>query len=136
MRQRRWLELLVDYDCEIRYHPGKANVHSRKKTSSEILRGMDKAFEVRPDGTHWYQEIEAGYQLFGNHEGLDQLQSHTSQNSIHPECPEATAYWNLPEIPMWKWERITMDFVTKLPKTSNEYDTIWVIVDRLTKFAH
>ncbi|GKB38828.1 reverse transcriptase domain-containing protein, partial [Tanacetum coccineum] len=41
-----------------------------------------------------------------------------------------------PEIPMWKWERITMDFVTKLPKTSIGHDTIWVIVDRLTKSAH
>ncbi|GKB86859.1 putative reverse transcriptase domain-containing protein, partial [Tanacetum coccineum] len=41
-----------------------------------------------------------------------------------------------PEIPEWKWEKITMDFVTKLPKTTNGYDTIWVIVDRLTKSAH
>ncbi|GKE15341.1 putative reverse transcriptase domain-containing protein, partial [Tanacetum coccineum] len=41
-----------------------------------------------------------------------------------------------PEIPKWKWERITMDFITKLPKTSSGYDTIWVIVDRLTKSAH
>ncbi|GJQ92697.1 putative reverse transcriptase domain-containing protein [Tanacetum coccineum] len=41
-----------------------------------------------------------------------------------------------PEIPMWKWERITMDFVTKLPKTSTGHDAIWVIVDRLTKSAH
>ncbi|GJU16460.1 putative reverse transcriptase domain-containing protein [Tanacetum coccineum] len=40
-----------------------------------------------------------------------------------------------PEIPEWKWEKITMDFVTKLPKTANGYDTIWVIVDRLTKFT-
>ncbi|GJR75000.1 putative nucleotidyltransferase, ribonuclease H [Tanacetum coccineum] len=89
MRQRRWLELLADYDCEIRYHPRKANVVadalSRKKRikplrvrslgmtihpklSSQILkaqtealkeeniraenlRGMDKAFEICPDGT-------------------------------------------------------------------------------------
>ncbi|GJR35333.1 putative reverse transcriptase domain-containing protein [Tanacetum coccineum] len=41
-----------------------------------------------------------------------------------------------PEIPTWKWERITMEFVTKLPKTSSGHDTIWVIVDRLTKSAH
>ncbi|GJY18767.1 putative reverse transcriptase domain-containing protein [Tanacetum coccineum] len=41
-----------------------------------------------------------------------------------------------PEIPMWKWERITMDFVTKLPKTLNGHGTIWVIVDLLTKSAH
>ncbi|GKA73977.1 putative reverse transcriptase domain-containing protein [Tanacetum coccineum] len=41
-----------------------------------------------------------------------------------------------PEIPEWKWERIAMDFVTKLPRTSSEHDTIWVIMDRLTKSAH
>ncbi|GJV31664.1 putative reverse transcriptase domain-containing protein, partial [Tanacetum coccineum] len=89
MRQCHWLEMLVDYDCEIRYHPGKANVIadalSRKKQikplqvrslvmtiypnlpsqilkaqtealkeeniKAENLRGMDKAFEIRPDGT-------------------------------------------------------------------------------------
>ncbi|GKC87861.1 retrotransposon protein, putative, ty3-gypsy subclass [Tanacetum coccineum] len=41
-----------------------------------------------------------------------------------------------PEIPEWKWEGIEMDFVMKLPRTSSGHDTIWVIVDRLTKFAH
>ncbi|GJV48578.1 putative reverse transcriptase domain-containing protein [Tanacetum coccineum] len=40
-----------------------------------------------------------------------------------------------PEIPEWKWDNIIMDFVTKLPKSSQGYDTIWVIVDRLTKSA-
>ena len=37
---------------------------------------------------------------------------------------------------MWKWEQITMDLITKLPKTPQGYDAIWVIVDRLTKSAH
>ncbi|GKD35245.1 putative reverse transcriptase domain-containing protein [Tanacetum coccineum] len=41
-----------------------------------------------------------------------------------------------PEIPQWKWEKITMDFIMKIPKTSSGYDTIWVIVDCLTKSAH
>ncbi|GJT36689.1 putative reverse transcriptase domain-containing protein [Tanacetum coccineum] len=41
-----------------------------------------------------------------------------------------------PEISQWKWEKITMDFITKLPKTSSGYDSIWVIVDRLTKSTH
>ncbi|GJZ80733.1 reverse transcriptase domain-containing protein, partial [Tanacetum coccineum] len=40
------------------------------------------------------------------------------------------------EIPQWKWENITMDFVTKLPKTSTCQDTIWVIIDHLTKSAY
>ena len=39
-------------------------------------------------------------------------------------------------IPEWKWERIAMDFVVGLPKTMGKYDSIWVIVDRLTKSAH
>ncbi|GKC44763.1 putative reverse transcriptase domain-containing protein, partial [Tanacetum coccineum] len=40
-----------------------------------------------------------------------------------------------PDIPQWKWDNITIDFVTKLPKSSQGYHTIWVIVDRLTKSA-
>nr|GEX92932.1 hypothetical protein [Tanacetum cinerariifolium] len=41
-----------------------------------------------------------------------------------------------PAIPEWKWDNITMDFITKLPKSSQGFNTIWVIVDRLTKSAH
>ncbi|GKC13174.1 putative reverse transcriptase domain-containing protein [Tanacetum coccineum] len=41
-----------------------------------------------------------------------------------------------PKIPEWKWEKITMDFITGLPRTPSGYDMIWVIVDRLTKSAH
>ena len=40
------------------------------------------------------------------------------------------------EIPEWKWDQITVDFVTRLPRTSEGFDPIWVIVDRLTKSAH
>nr|GEV69693.1 putative reverse transcriptase domain-containing protein [Tanacetum cinerariifolium] len=52
------------------------------------------------------------------------------------ECQKPSSLLVQPEIPMCKSERITMDFITKLPKTSNGHDTIWVIVDRLTKSAH
>ena len=41
-----------------------------------------------------------------------------------------------PEIPEWKWEQITMDFITELSETAGGLDTIWVIVDRLTKSAY
>ncbi|GJT56968.1 reverse transcriptase domain-containing protein [Tanacetum coccineum] len=210
MRQRRWLELLADYDCEIRYHPGKANVVadalSRKERikplrvrslvmtlhpklpsqilqaqnealkeenlKAENLRGMDKAFEIRPDGTRCIKN-RSWLPLFGNLRDLIMHESHKSKYSIHPgsdkmyqdlkklywwpnmkaiiaeyvgkcltcsrvkaECQKPSGLLVQPEIPMWKWERITMDFVTKLPKTSNGHDTIWVIVDRLTKSAH
>ena len=39
-------------------------------------------------------------------------------------------------VPVWKWEELSMDFITKLPKTARQHDSIWVIVDRLTKSAH
>ncbi|GJR93422.1 putative reverse transcriptase domain-containing protein [Tanacetum coccineum] len=52
------------------------------------------------------------------------------------ECQKPSGLLVQPEIPMWKWEKITMDFITKLPKTSNGHDTILVIVDHLTKSAH
>ncbi|GJV25313.1 putative reverse transcriptase domain-containing protein [Tanacetum coccineum] len=176
IRQRRWLELLTDYDCEIRYHPGKANVVadalSRKerikplrvralvmtmhpKLPSQILeaqteaikeenieaknlRGIDKAFEVRPDRTRCIKNRSL-LPLFGNLRDLIMHESHKSKYSIHPvkaDCQKPSGLLIQPEIPTWKWERVIMDFVTKLPKTSSGHDTIWVIVDRLTKSAH
>ncbi|GJV07300.1 putative reverse transcriptase domain-containing protein [Tanacetum coccineum] len=55
---------------------------------------------------------------------------------VKVECQNPSGLLVQPKIPMWKWERITMDFVTKLPKLSNGHDIIWVIVDRLTKSVH
>ena len=39
-------------------------------------------------------------------------------------------------VPEWKWEEVTMDFVTGLPRAQNQCDAVWVVVDRLTKSAH
>ncbi|GJV75080.1 reverse transcriptase domain-containing protein [Tanacetum coccineum] len=55
---------------------------------------------------------------------------------VKAECQKPSSLLVQPVIPVWKWENITMDFVTKLPNTSTGQDTIWVIVDRLTKSAH
>ncbi|GJY63005.1 putative reverse transcriptase domain-containing protein [Tanacetum coccineum] len=57
-------------------------------------------------------------------------------SKIKAEHQKPSRLLQRPEIPEWKWEKITMDLVTKLPKSSSGYDTIWVIVDRLTKSAH
>lgn len=40
------------------------------------------------------------------------------------------------KIPLWKWDRVTMDFVSGLPLTPTKNDSIWVIVDQLTKFLY
>ncbi|GKF36897.1 retrotransposon protein, putative, ty3-gypsy subclass, partial [Tanacetum coccineum] len=52
------------------------------------------------------------------------------------EHQRASGLLQLLEIPMWKWDEISMDFVTGLPTTQKRHDAIWVVVDRLTKSAH
>ncbi|GJS46128.1 putative reverse transcriptase domain-containing protein [Tanacetum coccineum] len=161
MRQRRWLELLSDYDCEIRYHPGRGNVvadalnfnaqtEARKaeNMNTKDLGGMTKKLKLRGDGTLCLKN-RSWLPCFGDLRALIMHESHKSKYSIHPssdkmyhdlivkvEHQKPSGLLVQPEIPQWKWEKITMDFIMKLPKTSSGYDTIWMIVDRLTKYAY
>ncbi|GJR33934.1 putative reverse transcriptase domain-containing protein [Tanacetum coccineum] len=57
-------------------------------------------------------------------------------SKIKVEHQKPSGLLQKPKISEWKWENITMDFIAKLPRTSSGHDVIWVIVDRLTKFAH
>ncbi|GJX51195.1 putative reverse transcriptase domain-containing protein [Tanacetum coccineum] len=175
MRQRRWLELLSDYDCEIRYHPRNSEtVEARKEENygTEDLCGMIKKLEPRTDGTLCLNG-RSWIPCFGDLRELIMHESHKSKYSVHPgsdkmyqdlkklywwpnmkaeiatyvskclTCAKVKAEYQKPSgllvqpvIPVWKWENITKDFITKLQKTSTGQDTIWVIVDRLTKSAH
>ncbi|GJS34243.1 putative reverse transcriptase domain-containing protein [Tanacetum coccineum] len=58
------------------------------------------------------------------------------QENVKAEHQRPSGLLQQPEIPEWKWDKITMDFITKLPRTKSGHDTIWVIVDKLTKSAH
>ncbi|GJU68998.1 reverse transcriptase domain-containing protein [Tanacetum coccineum] len=57
-------------------------------------------------------------------------------SKVKAEHQRPSGLLQLPEKRRWKWDKITMDFITKLPKMKNGHDTIWVIVDMLTKSAH
>nr|GEV35085.1 putative reverse transcriptase domain-containing protein [Tanacetum cinerariifolium] len=213
---RCWLELLSDYDCDIRYHPGKANVVADALSRNERSRPLRVRALVMSMGLNLSKEIleaqteamkpenisaeDVGGMLrkdllkekleprvdetlclnnrswvpcFGDLRTLIMHESYKLKYSIHlvsdkmyqdlkqlywwPNMTENIATYVSkcltcskvkaehqkpfgllvqPKILEWKWEKITMDFVTKLPKTTNGYDTIWVIVDRLTKSAH
>nr|GEV62415.1 hypothetical protein [Tanacetum cinerariifolium] len=202
MRQRKWVELLSDYDWEIRYHPGKANVvadvlsrkdkgpihvhalvvtvHNnlpeqirnaqakaceKENIGAERFVGEGETFKVRADGTKCLRG-RVWLPLFEGLRDLFMLESHKSKYSIHPGSDKMyrdlkKLYWwpnikadiatyvrkcltcakvkaehqrpsgllQQPEIPVWKWERIMMDFIIKLPRTQSGYDSIWVIVD-------
>nr|GEV14463.1 hypothetical protein [Tanacetum cinerariifolium] len=189
MRQRRWLELLSDYDCEIRYHSRKENVAAdalRRKERITPLRvralvmtiGLElpkqtlnaqtealkpeniknedvggmlienlkdpeklrtKKLEPHADGTLCLNG-RSWLPCYGDLRTVIMHESHKSKYSIH--LGSEKMYQDMKKLYWWPnmkvniatyWDNITMDFITKLSKSSQGYDTIWVIVDRLTK---
>ncbi|GJZ60411.1 putative reverse transcriptase domain-containing protein [Tanacetum coccineum] len=114
------------------------------KKNPEAIR--TKKLEPRTDGTLCLNG-RSWLPCYGDLRTVIMHESHKSKYSIHPGSDKMyqdmkKLYWwpNMKAdiatyIPEWKWDNITMDFVTKLPKSSQGYDTIWVIVDRLTKSA-
>nr|GEZ43551.1 putative reverse transcriptase domain-containing protein [Tanacetum cinerariifolium] len=202
MRQRRWLELLKDYDTNIQYHPGKANVVadalSRKSGMVAvflvewheercshvciqvfdliwtIVENLDKQVEFRIDDDNvlWQDTrlvvpndaslreallTEAHSSLFSVHLGSTKMYHDLKQyfwwsgmkrdvatfvarclicQQVKIEHQRASGLLQQLDIPVWKWDEISMDFVTGLPQTQRRHDAIWVVVDRLTKSAH
>ncbi|GKE21694.1 putative reverse transcriptase domain-containing protein [Tanacetum coccineum] len=131
MRQRRWLELLSDYDCEIRYHLGKANVVANALNRKERIKPLQVRALVMTIGLDLPKQILEAQTESRKPENLK-----SEDVGVKTEHQKPSGLLVQPEIPQWKWDNITMDFVTKLPRTPSGYDTIWIIVDHLTKSAY
>ncbi|GJR10547.1 putative reverse transcriptase domain-containing protein [Tanacetum coccineum] len=171
MRQQRWIELFSDYDCEIRYHPGKANVVAHALSRKEIVkprrvRAMSMTIQssvkdkilvlkvrlprtIIMDETHAsrylvYPGADKTYYDLGDMHWWPCIKKNISTYvsdcltclKMKPKHQRPSGLLQQPEIPEWKWDKITMDFITKFPRSRSGYDMIWVIVNRLTKSAY
>ncbi|KAD4384647.1 hypothetical protein E3N88_24815 [Mikania micrantha] len=105
-------EVVMDEAHKSRYsvHPGSDKMYHDLKT------------------TYWWPNMKAEIATY--------VSKCLTCSKVKVEYQKPSGLLQQPELPMWKWEQISMDFITKLPKTASGCDTIWVIVDRLKKSAH
>ena len=108
------------------------------QVKEELLQEAHQSnFTIHPGSTKMYRDLR---RMFWWHGMKKEIARYVSKCLI---CQQVKIEHQKPggllqplPIPEWKWENIAMDFVTGLPRTRNQVDIVWVIVDRLTKSAH
>nr|GFB20880.1 putative reverse transcriptase domain-containing protein [Tanacetum cinerariifolium] len=158
MRQRRWLELLKDYNTNIQYLHGKANVVadalSRKsgilanlQIEPEIIRDLECIdielcireahsfpFSIHLGFTIMYEDLKQHLWWNGMKQDIGTFVGKClTCQPVKIEHQRASGLLQPLDILVWKWDDISMDFVTGLPRTPKKNDAICVVVDRLTK---
>ncbi|GKA70662.1 putative reverse transcriptase domain-containing protein [Tanacetum coccineum] len=137
----RVLALVMMISLNLLVHILDAQVKARKEENyrTEDLYGMIKKLEPRTDGTlclnrrswipcrdlkklYWWPNMKAEIATY--------VSKCLTYAKVKAECQKPSGLLVQPVIPVWKWENITMDFITKLPKTSTGQDTIWEVVSR------
>ncbi|GJZ67425.1 putative reverse transcriptase domain-containing protein [Tanacetum coccineum] len=102
-------------------------MHESHKSKYSIHLGTDKIYQdLKP--LYWWLNMKADIATY--------VSKCLTCANVKAEHQKPSGLLQQPEIPVWKWERITMDFVSGLPRMPSGYNTIWVIVDRLTKSVH
>ncbi|GJV51494.1 putative reverse transcriptase domain-containing protein [Tanacetum coccineum] len=119
LNNRSWLSCYGDLRTLV--------MHESHKSKYSIHPGSDKMYQDLKQ-LYWWPNMKANIATY--------VSKCLTCAKVKAEHQKPSGLLVQPEILEWKWEKITMDFVNKLPKTANGYDTIWVIVDRLTKSAH
>ena len=104
----------------------------------EILREFHfSRFAVHPGDTKMYRDLRRQYYWSGMKRHVeDFVRRCLTCQQVKAEHQRPTRLLHPLEVAEWKWEHVTMDFVTHLPRTSRRHDAVWVIVDRLTKSTH
>ncbi|GKB29161.1 putative reverse transcriptase domain-containing protein [Tanacetum coccineum] len=148
-RRVRAMSITIHSGLKTKILEAQSEASKDLKAPAEWLRGFEKLhFEQQDDGEIILLLMYLD-SIVGGVRKLIMDEAHTSRYSIHPGADKM--YYDLRDLYWWpetlrislnnkilggNGEKITMDFVTKLPKSSSGHDTIWVIVDRLTKSAH
>nr|GEX65049.1 hypothetical protein [Tanacetum cinerariifolium] len=125
MRQRRWIELFSDYDCEICHHASKANVvvdvlSRKERVKPKRVRAMNMTLQssIKDRIMYWWPGMKKDI--------AEYVSKCLTCLKIKAEHQRPSSLLQQLEIPVWKWEGIVMDFMTKLPRTSSGHDTIWL----------
>ncbi|GJS56312.1 putative reverse transcriptase domain-containing protein [Tanacetum coccineum] len=139
MRQRRWIELFSDYECEIRYHPSKTNIVAdalsrKERVKPKRVRAMAMTIQSGVKGMILAAQSEAFKE-----ESTPTERLHGLEQQMERKEDESLYFMDRTWVPLVGGVRtIIMDEAhkTRLSRSSSGYDTNWVIVDRLTKSAH
>ena len=94
-------------------------------------------YSIHPGATKMYNDLKQNYWWPGMKRDVVKYVE-KCMTCLQVKAEHQKPYGKLQplDIPVWKWEQVTMDLLTKLPKTNRGFDAIWVVVDRLTKSAH
>ncbi|GKC76951.1 putative reverse transcriptase domain-containing protein, partial [Tanacetum coccineum] len=146
IRQRRWIELFIDYEYQQMEKKEGESLYFMDHIWVPLVGGvrtviMDGAhnskYSVHPGANKMYHDLRDMYWWPGMKRDIGTYVSKClTCSKVKAEHQIPSGLLQQPKISEWKKDKITMDFITKLPRSKNGHDTIWVIVDRLTKSAH
>jgi hypothetical protein len=101
-----------------------------------LQEAQDSAYSIHSGSTKMYQDLKERYWWYGmKHDVAAHVALCDVCQRVKAEHQRLAGLLPL-KVPEWKWEEIGMDFIVGLPPTGDGYDSIWVIVDHLTKVAH
>ena len=95
------------------------------------------SFAIHPGSTKMYQDLKMSFWWSGMKKDVSEFVTKCLVcQRVKAEHQVPSGFLQPIRIPEWKWDRITMDFVVGLPLTRRKHDSVWVVVDRLSKLAH
>jgi hypothetical protein len=125
-------------DESVLWYKGSICVPNIKELKEKILHeAHESAYSIHPGGNKMYHDLKDTYWWYGMKRDVAEYVAlcNTCQQ-VKAKHQRPTRLLQPLQVPEWKWEEIAMDFIVGLPRTQSDYDSIWVIVDRLTKVAH